>query len=83
MGRVRWTSGPNSGSESLIIETRASGVRLRVRPEHRVNVGDRLLVTQGCDGRLSTCSERFQNVANFRGEPHLPGTDLLMRYPGD
>ena len=38
--------------------------------------------TQGCDKMLATCSGRFGNVANFRGEPHLPGMDLLTRYPG-
>ncbi len=35
-----------------------------------------------CDKRLATCCERFANAANFRGEPHLPGNDLLTRYPG-
>jgi hypothetical protein len=33
---------------------------------------------------VRTCSQqvRFANAANFRGEPYLPGTDLLTRYPG-
>ena len=39
-------------------------------------------IVEGCDKRLATCSERFVNAANFRGEPHLPGMDLLTRYPG-
>lgn len=83
MGRVRWVSGRNAGFSSMIVETRTSGLRMRERSEHRSSCGDWLLLMEGCDGRLSTCSQRFHNVANFRGEPHLPGTDLLTRYPGD
>jgi uncharacterized phage protein (TIGR02218 family) len=37
---------------------------------------------EGCDKRLETCRDRFANTLNFRGEPHLPGNDLLTRYPG-
>ena len=39
-------------------------------------------VIEGCDKSLATCDARFANVANFRGEPYLPGVDLLTRYPG-
>jgi len=31
---------------------------------------------------METCSARFGNAVNFRGEPYLPGNDLLTRYPG-
>ena len=31
---------------------------------------------------FATCRDRFANAQNFRGEPHLPGNDLLTRYPG-
>jgi uncharacterized phage protein (TIGR02218 family) len=44
-------------------------------------VGDTLRVTAGCDKRLATCRDRFGNVANFRGFPHLPGDDWLASYP--
>ena len=27
-------------------------------------------------------SPQVNRYANFRGEPHLPGMDLLTRYPG-
>ncbi|MFN4134303.1 MAG: DUF2163 domain-containing protein [Novosphingobium sp.] len=43
--------------------------------------GDRLLVREGCDQTLATCSARFGNAVNFQGEPFLPGNDLLTRYP--
>ena len=37
----------------------------------------------GCDRQLRTCRERFDNVANFRGFPHIPGNDFVLRYPRD
>jgi hypothetical protein len=36
----------------------------------------------GCDRELGTCRDRFANVANFRGFPHIPGNDFVLRYPG-
>jgi hypothetical protein len=37
----------------------------------------------GCDRQLSTCRDRFDNVANFRGFPHIPGIDFVLKYPRD
>ncbi len=34
-----------------------------------------------CDQRLATCIERFSNVENFRGFPHLPGNDFILAGP--
>ncbi len=42
-------------------------------------VGDRVQLREGCDKRFATCRDRFANAANFRGEPHVPGGDLLTR----
>jgi len=42
-------------------------------------VGDRVLLVEGCDKRFATCRDRFGNSENFRGEPHVPGADLLTR----
>jgi hypothetical protein len=34
----------------------------------------------GCDKRLDTCIDRFANLLNFRGEPYVPGADLLLNH---
>jgi hypothetical protein len=34
-----------------------------------------------CDQRFETCREVFGNTDNFRGFPHLPGTDVLLAGP--
>ena len=43
--------------------------------------GDALALTAGCDRRFATCRDRFGNAANFRGFPHIPGNDFVLRYP--
>ncbi|MGV3490138.1 MAG: DUF2163 domain-containing protein [Devosia sp.] len=43
--------------------------------------GDALVLTAGCDRRFATCRERFGNTINFRGFPHIPGNDFVLRYP--
>jgi len=43
--------------------------------------GDTYEVHAGCDKKLTTCKTKFDNVFNFRGEPHVPGQDHLFRYP--
>jgi len=79
-GRLRWISGANSGLEARILSS--SGTRLTLRrPPHFDDPG-RVLLIEGCDRTLATCAGRFGNALNFRGEPYLPGIDLLTRYPG-
>lgn len=34
-----------------------------------------------CDQAFSTCKGVFSNVENFRGFPHLPGTDFVLSGP--
>lgn len=43
--------------------------------------GDRVRLVAGCDRRASTCLNRFANIVNFRGFPHIPGEDWLRRAP--
>lgn len=85
-GRLRWLSGDNGGLESAVAaSTGAEGgtaVTLRTPPPFAVAAGTLIEVSEGCDKTLATCSARFANAANFRGEPYLPGIDLLTRYPG-
>lgn len=80
-GRARWMSG---GARGLTVHIAAqSGNRLTCgRLPEQAAAGDRIMLRQGCDKRAETCASRFANITNFRGEPHLPGIDLLTRFPG-
>jgi uncharacterized phage protein (TIGR02218 family) len=82
-GRLEWTSGANVGLAVEVKQHRkAADVALelwQVMPEV-LAVGDAFIVTAGCDKRFNTCREKFDNVANFRGFPHMPGNDFVARY---
>ncbi|HEX9965951.1 MAG TPA: DUF2163 domain-containing protein [Allosphingosinicella sp.] len=81
-GRLRWIGGANSGLESPIVASEGSQLSLQEPPPFAVAEGDLVEIRQGCDKSFATCTGRFANAENFRGEPHLPGMDLLTRYPG-
>jgi len=81
-GRIRCLDGPNAGLDGRIAAV-SQGVFGLVEPlPYAIAAGVRLEFRQGCDKRLATCAARFGNAVNFRGEPHVPGTDVLTRFPG-
>ena len=82
LGRLRYMSGANCGLTTVILAASETEVQVRDLPRALVEVGCRVQLREGCDKRFQTCVSRFGNAANFRGEPHLPGNDLLTRYPG-
>jgi uncharacterized phage protein (TIGR02218 family) len=81
-GTLRWIGGANSGLESPILRSEEARLTLAEPPPFAPSAGDLVEIREGCDKMLATCSSRFGNTVNFRGEPHLPGIDLLTRYPG-
>lgn len=82
MGRLRWITGPNCGIEHVIIKATGSELSLQNATGLTIQAGDVAILHEGCDGRRATCSSRFANIENFRGEPDLPGSEILLRYPG-
>jgi uncharacterized phage protein (TIGR02218 family) len=81
-GRVRWLEGPMRGLWSAVLAQDGALLTLADPPAAGLLPDARVELEQGCDKRAETCRTRFVNILNFRGEPHLPGTDLLTRYPG-
>lgn len=79
-GRLRWITGSNSGLESPVLSSVGARLTLREPPPYAARVGDLVEISEGCDKAFATCAGRFANALNFRGEPHLPGIDLLTRY---
>lgn len=81
-GRLRWLGGANSGLESPVLSSDGAVLTLFEPPAFVPVPGDLVELMEGCDKLPATCAGRFGNILNFRGEPHLPGIDLLTRYPG-
>lgn len=81
-GLLRWLGGANAGVDQAIARSAGVEVTLRAEPRFAPAPGTQLLLIEGCDKTIATCTQRFGNALNFRGEPFLPGIDLLTRYPG-
>lgn len=77
-GTYIFTSGANEGYSGRIAFIDGDGVHLADIPPLAVSAGDNVTLYQGCDKRFVTCSERYDNAVNFRGEPHLPGAAKLL-----
>ncbi|MEL7445933.1 MAG: DUF2163 domain-containing protein [Pseudomonadota bacterium] len=79
-GRVRFLAGPQTGITFGIVSGTGAGLTLDRPLISGLEIGMRAELLQGCDHTLETCANRFANTTNFRGEPFLPGNDLLSRY---
>jgi uncharacterized phage protein (TIGR02218 family) len=80
-GRVRWLDGPHAGLATEVAAVDGARLVLGGALDPTVVPGTRAILREGCDHTIATCAGRFANAANFRGEPFLPGNDLLARYP--
>lgn len=80
-GHLRWMSGPHVGLRMEVIREEAGYLTLDTALSQNLEPGMRAMLREGCDRTIATCSARFSNAVNFRGEPFLPGNDMLIRYP--
>lgn len=81
-GTLHWFGGENTGLVSAVARSQGAVAMLRMPPPFVPRPGTLVELVEGCDKSIATCAGRFGNAANFRGEPYLPGIDLLTRYPG-
>jgi len=80
-GELRFLDGPQTGIRFGIMAAVGSSLILD-KPLHPKSANARsAYLREGCDHTIATCNSRFGNAVNFRGEPFLPGNDLLARYP--
>lgn len=83
-GKLTFVSGANAGLAMEVKRHRREGEEVvlelwQAMPEP-LSAGDSFVVTAGCDKRFETCRNRFNNAVNFRGFPHIPGNDFVIRY---
>ena len=79
-GRMRWISGPLAGLDRRIASVSGNELLLEEPLPELSSAAGRIRIWEGCGKRLATCSARFSNAHAFDGEPHVPGTDALLRY---
>ena len=81
LGVVSWTTGANAGRRAEIASFASGAITLFEAPVRPIALGDAFLATAGCDKQFATCSAKFGNGVNFRGFPHMPGEEAVLRYP--
>jgi uncharacterized phage protein (TIGR02218 family) len=95
-GTLDWTSGANAGRRTEVLGHDVTGgvavlTLLEGLPPRAtgssagadgraIAEGDTFTIRAGCDKRMETCGAKFANTANFRGFPHIPGQDTILRY---
>jgi uncharacterized phage protein (TIGR02218 family) len=81
-GLVIWTSGLNTGLSMEVKTYMVGSVILQLPMPYAINVTDTFDIVAGCAKRHDEdCIAKFNNVINFRGYPHVPGTDELVKGP--
>lgn len=79
-GKIEFTSGANNG-QVRTVKSYKSGVVTLAYPLYAIpSVGDSLNAIAGCDKTRSTCLNKFNNLAHFRGFPYVPNP--TVQYGG-
>jgi uncharacterized phage protein (TIGR02218 family) len=78
LGSVIFTSGVNEGLEMEVKAFAGGRFEFSLPIYSPPAIGDSYDAVAGCDKAFETCVVRFNNALNFRGEPHVPGTDKIM-----
>ena len=83
-GTIRMTSGLSNTLTFSVRSDRITDagriIELWRKPPRSLGVGDAFVATVGCDKSFQTCTQVFANAKNFRGFPHIPGSDFAMSY---
>lgn len=84
-GRIRVVTGAAAGLVGLVKFDHEDGTSRRIELWVDVQlspaVGDMIRLEAGCDKVGATCQAKFSNFINFRGFPHIPGSDWMTSYP--
>jgi len=79
-GTLTWLTGANQGYKVEIAAAASTTFTLLRRMPNTITVGDVFSVHKGCDRVFATCRDIFNNVNNFRGEPHVPMQNEVSKY---
>lgn len=82
LGSVEFTSGANDGVVCEVKSFRDGRITLALPVPDVIEIGDSYTITQGCNKTFTTCTQRYNNAINFRGEPHVPGIDKMLETAG-
>ena len=70
-GKITFLSGINSGLCFQIKNFIDNEIELISSHIYKLKIGDRYSIIAGCDKYFSSCTTKFGNALNFRGEPYI------------
>lgn len=83
-GLLTWVTGANAGARIEVrghaVDGSSAKLTLWQKAALPVEAGDTFTIVAGCDKTFPTCKAKFNNVANHRGFPHMPGNDFAMSF---
>ncbi len=80
-GTLTWDTGANAGRAMEVKRHAGSHLELWLAMADDIATGDTFTIRAGCDKTFAICRQKFGNAVNFRGFPHMPGTDYVVSYP--
>ncbi|ASI47553.1 hypothetical protein AOV_01325 [Anaplasma ovis str. Haibei] len=78
-GVVTFLNGNNRGVSVEVRNHKCYMIRLARSTPYPILPGDEYSIIAGCDKNFLTCSRKFNNTSNFRGEPHVPDLDSIYK----
>lgn len=80
-GRLRLEAGGELEIDAHVLNADGTAdLTLWLPSERAIAVGEAFSVTAGCDKAFATCGAKFANQLNFRGFPHVPGSDFAYSF---
>lgn len=83
-GQILWASGSNQGTLQEVKDfDSANGNKIEIQAPTPFDIapGDTFYLYRGCDKRIETCRDVWNNKTNFGGFNLMPGTDQVFSTP--
>lgn len=77
-GRLMMLAGQNFGSVRTIMLSEPGYLLMMVPFHNAIAADDQYVAWPGCDKKLETCRDKFNNLANYRGFPQMPPAEIMQ-----
>lgn len=82
LGEMQFTTGPNAGVSrpvrAFVTNAPMATISAMYPFPFSASAGDQFLLRAGCDKTRAQCQGKFNNLANFRGEPFIPPPETAL-----
>jgi uncharacterized phage protein (TIGR02218 family) len=80
-GLITLDGGPLTGYQFEVKSWDGTSLKLFLPLPSPLSISQRFFIEPGCNHTIFDCQNKFANIVNFRGEPFMPGTDVLLDFP--